>query len=519
MTVERALHRRRSSAVVDPPPFAWRAVSVIAVLAGALFALRLDRYEFGGDELYFIAAGRHPAFGYADQGPLVPVLAALADVLDPGSTVALRLPALLSTLGAVVLSAVLAREFGGGRGPQALAALAYASTPAAVMQAAMLSTYALDATLTATVGWLLIRWARTRRDGLLIAAGVVAALDFQVKWLIPVVWAGLAAGVALFGPRAMLRRRAWWLATGLLAVTAVPTLWWQRAHGWPQLTMGAVVRDEQLATSGGLLAMPWQIVMVTGPLGLLLLTGMWAGLRWERLRPYRFLVPLVVLGLLAIIALGLRPYFVVGAFPGLLAAGATYIAWRGLGPGLRSFGLSLTVAATVITVLAVVALPLPQSRVRPTDTYAQIDWRSRLFGPSGWQELVATVDDALGRVPSGERDGLVILTQNYWQAAGLEHFGRAAHLPGVYSPNRGYGYFGPPPDTANTVVYVGVDEPRSGLGVDFAETSVLARIDRRLGFPSVNRGVTVWLCRKPRLPWSAAWPGLRTLRMVDGTTD
>lgn len=517
MTIERPLQVARAAAV-DPPPFAWRPVSAIALVAGALFTFRLDRYELGGDELYFIAAGHRPAFGYADQGPLVPLFAALSDHLAPGSAVALRLPAVLATIAAIVLSAVLAREFGGGRGPQAMAALAYASTPAAVMQSAMLTTFALDATLTAAVSWLLIRWIRTRQDHLLVAAGLVAALDLQVKWLIPVLWVGLAASVALFGPREMLRRPAWWLGSGLLVVTAVPTLWWQQRHGWPQLAMGAVVRQEQFATSHGTPAMLWQVIMVAGPLGALLLAGMWAGLHWERLRPFRFIVPVIVLGLIVIVVAGLRPYFVVGAFPGLFAAGATYLDWRGLAPGTRAFGRTLTAVAAAITVLAVVALPLPESRLRPTDSYAQIDWRSRLFGPSGWQEMVAAVEDAYGRVPPNQRAGVVIVTQNYWQAAGLEYFGRTARLPEVYSPNRGYGYFRPPLDTATTVLYVGVDGPRSGLGVEFHTIAPLVRIDRELGFPSVNRGVTVWLCHGPQIPWSAGWPGLRTLRLVDGTT-
>ncbi|MEC3919768.1 ArnT family glycosyltransferase [Nocardia sp. CDC160] len=514
---ERTPVPHRSPDIDAAPPFAWGPVSAVVLLAGALFLLRLDRYEFGGDELYFIAAGHRPAAGYADQGPLVPLLAALADHLDPGSAVVLRLPAVVATLAAIALSAALAREFGGGLRPQVLAALAYAVTPAAVMQSAMLSTFAFDATCTATISWLLIRWVRVRRDPLLVAAGLVAALDVQVKWLIPVIWAGLAASVAVLGPREMVRRPAWWLGTGLFAAAALPGLWWQYTHGWPQFGMSAVVRDEQLSTSGGLVGMPWQIIMTTGPMGLLLLAGMWAGLRWERLRPYRFLVPVVVLGLVAVLFAGLRPYFVVGGFPGLFAAGAAYLGRREFGSGVRAFGVAVTALATVITVLAVVALPLSASHLRPTDAYSQIDWRSRLFGPSGWDDLVAAVEEARDRLPQQARTRAVIVTQNYWQAAGLEFFGRAAGLPRVYSPNRGYGYFDPPPDTANIVLYVGVDAPPGGLGVEFSQVSVLTRIDRRLGFPSVNRGVTVWLCLDPHARWSAVWPGLRTLRLVDGT--
>ncbi|MFG2442873.1 ArnT family glycosyltransferase [Nocardia fluminea] len=500
------------------PAFAWREVSIVAALAATLFLARIDRYRIGGDELYFLAAGRHPSVSYADQGPLVPLLAALSDHLAPGSTVALRLPALLFTVLAVVLSAVMAREFGGGRLPQTVAALAYATTPMAVMQSAMLSTFALDITLTAVLAWLLIRWVRTRADHLLVAAGCVAAVDFQVKWLIPIIWAVLALGVAVFGPREMLRRPAWWLGSAVLAGSAAPILWWQHSNGWPQLAMGAIVRDEQLATAG-VLAAPWTMIQVTGAAGLLLLAGIWAGLRAQRFRPYYFLIPMIVIGLGAVVLAGLRPYFVAGAFPGLLAAGAVYLADRGLPRRDAIIGGGFGVLATAICVALVVVLPLPDSALRqPTDDYAQIHSRSVLFGPSGWDDLVTAVATTYDRIPPQQRADLVIVTQNYWQAAALDEFGPAAGLPPVFSPNRGYGYFGVPPDSADTVLYLGVDGPDTALRTRFAQTTLLTRLDDPLGFPGVNRGVAVWLCEGPGQPWSVLWPDAKELRLVDGTS-
>jgi hypothetical protein len=52
---------------------------VAAFLAAATFLFHLafaSGYDVFRDELYFIVCGRHPAFGYADQPPPVPSLAA-----------------------------------------------------------------------------------------------------------------------------------------------------------------------------------------------------------------------------------------------------------------------------------------------------------------------------------------------------------------------------------------------------------------------------------------------------------
>ena len=61
-----------------------RGVWVAAGAAVAVLAAFGGGYGYHRDELYFLEAGRHPAFGYPDQPPLVPLLAAAVDVLGRG---------------------------------------------------------------------------------------------------------------------------------------------------------------------------------------------------------------------------------------------------------------------------------------------------------------------------------------------------------------------------------------------------------------------------------------------------
>lgn len=105
VAAESATHR-------EPPALACRPIGAVALATAAVLLVRAGRYGYGGDELYFIAAGRHPSAGYADQGPVVPLLAALADRMAPGSLVALRIPVVFATVVAIVLAAVIARELG-----------------------------------------------------------------------------------------------------------------------------------------------------------------------------------------------------------------------------------------------------------------------------------------------------------------------------------------------------------------------------------------------------------------------
>src|SRR3569623_2634401 len=111
------------------PRPAWAVIVPIAVLGGAAVLFAASKYGYFGDELYFLAAGRRLSWGYADQGPMLPLLARMMDFVVPGSYPALRWPAVLLTVAAIVVCALIAREFGGGRAAQAIAALAYGCSP------------------------------------------------------------------------------------------------------------------------------------------------------------------------------------------------------------------------------------------------------------------------------------------------------------------------------------------------------------------------------------------------------
>jgi 4-amino-4-deoxy-L-arabinose transferase-like glycosyltransferase len=105
----------------------------VAALALAKLLFHLVTFHGYGifrDELYYLACSRHLAWGYVEFPPLIAVLTRGVTMLLGDSLFAIRLLPALAGAGLVVLTAMIARELGGGRFAQALAGLAVIVTPA-----------------------------------------------------------------------------------------------------------------------------------------------------------------------------------------------------------------------------------------------------------------------------------------------------------------------------------------------------------------------------------------------------
>ncbi len=110
-----------------PYPFtrAGRLCVLLALAKVALLVPILGRYGWDRDELYFLAAGRHLAFGYVDFPPLTALAARLVDGTIGPSLISLRLLCSLMAVVAAVAAGAIARELGAGQRLQVLAAAAW----------------------------------------------------------------------------------------------------------------------------------------------------------------------------------------------------------------------------------------------------------------------------------------------------------------------------------------------------------------------------------------------------------
>ncbi|MCG8915675.1 glycosyltransferase family 39 protein [Actinokineospora sp. PR83] len=479
------------------PGFARLPVFLVAGVTGALMLLASRNYGYFFDEAYFVVAGRdHGALGYFDQPPLIPFLAGASDALFPGSLPALRLPATAAATAGVVLTGLIARELGGRRVAQAVAALGMALSGTSQI-AHYLATYSVDPFFWTAIVFLLVRWTRQRCDGvaddrLLLAAGVVTAVSLQTKFLVPALWVAVLVCALVFGPRELPRRPLLWLGAAVAAVATVPTLWWQAANGWPYLRMSDVVARE-FPGAGPYLS---QALLGAGlPLGVLLVVAGVVRLVGFR-SPFRYLgVATLVLVVAFLVASG-RPNYVYGLYALPLAAGAvwaqdlrwpTAAKWAGGAVVL----VSIAQAAVVLPVYPVsVAQRLPAELPLGTLTARAVLDGERLLDPL--RDAMAQTYRAL---PEEQRAHTAIMTDSYVFAAAFDLRAAEQGLPRAYSTHRGYFHFGAPPESADSVLFFGDEQPE----VRRAFTGSVVLVP---DFATLYTGRTE--------SWGRLWPGMRS---------
>jgi 4-amino-4-deoxy-L-arabinose transferase-like glycosyltransferase len=485
------------------PAFFWP----VLVVAGLLFLLLLavsGAYGFHGDEMYFVVAGQHPAFGYVDQPPLTPLLSAASVALLGVSPTAVRILPAVEMAVVVVLVGLIARDLGGSRRAQVLAAITAALS--GYLGAGHLDTTTdPDLLAWAVVLWLLVKLLANGDRRLWLAVGVVTGVGLENKDTLLFLGAGLAAGLVLTRRWDVVRSPWAWSAIGIAVLIWAPNLVWQAANAWPQLTMAQAISGYAVDNRAQFVPLLW---LFTGPLifpvsavGLVWVLRANEAARWS------------TLGIAALVALllvyvsGGKAYYVVGSVVVFIAAGAIVVdRWFARGHARLKMASSAGAAALSGGLIMVLTLP-----ILPLDAFAKSSLPAAIPDTAneiGWPQFVATVEAVVAALPADERAHAVILTNDYSEASPLVLLGSG--LPPVYSGHNSYWSWGPPPADRTVVVHVGDWRPEDWSQF-FVGCHDVAIVDNGLAMENSEQGRAVSVCSGLRAPWTTMWPALRTI--------
>jgi hypothetical protein len=488
----------------------------IAAFAVALHLYASGQYGYFRDELYFIICGQHPDWGYVDQPPLVPLLAAAMQALVPGSLRVLRLVPALSHGATIILAGETARLLGGGRFAQALTALCVLAAGVFLAIGTILTTDVVQPLTWLACTYGLIRLIRGADQRWFLALGAVAGVGLLTKYMLAFWLVALLLGLLATPQRRLLARPWCWLGVALAAAITAPNVAWQAVHGFPFLELGqttALHKNVALSPARFLLA---EADMLGGPTAIVWVTGLIAFTAWRRFADLRcFALGYVVL-IGTMVVLHGKPYYPAGAYPLLFAGGAValeaWIARRAIRSVLVAVILAFGVLAApfALPILPIEQFAAWQDRLGVTPRSMDREPIGRLpqyyADMFGWPELAALVGKAYAALSPEDQARAVFLGNNYGVTSAIAFFGPAWHLPPAISGHNNFYLWGPLGHDGSVLIRLGGS--REGLLKAYASVEAAGVFQAQWAMP-YEIGHTLWVCRGRRVPLQEAWPTFR----------
>jgi len=500
--------------------FATLPVAALALLKLAIHLYAGRYYGYFVDELYYLACSRHLAWGFVDQPPLIAAIAWLVRHILGDSLPAIRLLPALAGATLVVLTAMLARELGGGAFAQFLAALAVVVAPGFLAMDNLLTMNAFEPLFWMGCAWCAVRMLESGRPTLWIWFGVLAGIGLENKHSMAMFGAGVVLGLLLTGERRILATRWLWVGGAIAALIFLPNLVWNIGHHFPFLEIEANIRRNGRDVALRPLAFFAQEALMMLPFSLpVWLAGLWFYFLAKPGRRFRALGWAWLFTAVVIVALSPRVYYLWPAFPLLFAAGG--VAWeRWLArPGLKwvkaAYPALMLAAGGLLAPLAIPVLP-PETYIRYTRAIGlgQPRIETHKLGPLpqifadqfGWPEMAATVARVYNALPADVRHRTAIFAQTYGQAGAIDLFGPRYGLPPAISGHQSYFLWGPHGYSGDGMIVMA--DRRARLEQLFASVEKLARVEHPYSMPYSH--FDVYYCQGIKRPLADLWPKLKT---------
>lgn len=491
------------------------AIVLCVAAAKLLFhLLTATRYGIFRDEMYYFACSEHLSWGYVDHPPLIALIVWITRHIFGSSVLALRLPAALAGAALVWLAGKLAREFGGGRFAQALAALAVFMVPIYLIMNHWITMNAFEPLIWMGCLWCVVRAINSGNEKYWFWFGVLAGIGFETKYSIVFFLLGVFAGVLATPQRRILKGK--WLWLGVLAAFLIflPNFIWLVQHDFPFIELMRNIR----MTSRDIVRGPLAFVLDQGQIMNPVLFPLWlAGLAWlffaEAGKRYRVLgwTYIVILGVF--IALKGKNYYLAPIYPVLFAAGAVAFERVTSKRWVWTRAAYVAVLALCTAILAPLFAP-----ILPIESFIRYQRKLGIEPPKaenqnngslpqyfadefGWEDMVREVARIYNSLPPDERARTAIFANSYGQAGAIDYFGSKYGLPKAISNHQSYWYWGPRNYSGEIMIVLGSDG--SGDRKHFKSVEVAGRADNP--YSRMDERYDIFLCRGLLWDFKAVW--------------
>jgi len=504
---------------------AWprSASTLVGLVALAKLALHLStagRYGYFRDELYYIACSRHLAWGYVDQPPLIALVTWLELHIAGASLHSLRFLPAVAGAALVVLVAYLAGEMGARNFGIWFASLAAACIGVSFVMDYLLTMNAFEPLFWTGCAYLLVRIINGGSQKLWLWFGVLAGIGLENKYSMGILAFGIVVGLLLTRERRVLARRWIWIGGAIAFLIFLPNFIWNVQHHWPFVELmhniKASGRDVELGT---LRYLGEQLFVVTPVPLLVAVIGVLYLFLSREVRRYRALAWAFLVTLAIIIVMKGKNYYIVPAYPMLLAAGAVALErftkhrlWSWIKPAIVTMMLAvlLLILPLGVPVLAAeeflryeskLPFPLPVSEKGHRGA-AMPQYYSDQFG---WEEMTAAVARVYYAMSPEDRAQACIGASNYGEAGAIDFFGPKHGLPNAISGHQNYFLWGPRNCTGKVLILLGARPEEWKDRCEHVE--VMAELYHPYAIKFENKPVLV--CRGLKANLQEIWPSVK----------
>ena len=502
----------------------FAAAKFLLQFALTLWTLHLG-YSYFRDEFYYIACGRHLAWGYVDHGPIVALQARLGELLFGDSVFGIRVLSAAAGAVMVFLTGMIAWALGGRRPAQALAMFGVIVCPQYIGTDGFLSMNSFE-----PVFWMTC---------VLAVILMLRGLSLRTWWVV----FGVAAGVGLLNKPSMtfflvtlgvgllLTKQRWvlfsrWMLVGvaLMVVIVSPHVLWQIRNHWPTLEFlhNGQVRHKNIVL-GPVKFFLAQFATMQPVNALIWITGVVSLLRARSVRDGRWLGLTYVLFYALMFAMHAKDYYLAGIYPAMFAAGG--IAWE------RRFATSRAVRENrvvgfpvfeaILLITSLIILPMASPVLRP-DAWVRYTMALHLHGDKmetfatgplpqfyadrfGWQQEVDIVARTYRSLTPEQQQHVCIFASNYGEAGAIDFLGRreGLNLPPALSGQNNYWLWGTHGCDTNVVIAVIGDTPEE-VSQKYESVEVVGRMDEPYAMPFEHKNVYLLRGRRPssRFDWA-----------------
>jgi len=480
----------------------------LALVTVIFHMLAGQRYGFHRDELATLDDARHLAWGYVAYPPVTPFFGRISLILFGPTLPGFRLFAAVAQGAALILTGLMAKEMGGGRGAQLVAA--FAGIPFGLAAGAVMQYVSFDYLCWVLAAYFMVRLLQTDDPRWWLAVGTAIGFGMLSKYTMGVFVVGIAAGVLFTSARGYLKSPWLWLGVALCILIFLPNFLWQAQNHFISADFLKHIhqRDVLQGRTKDFLPQQLKMTLLAFPLclaGLYYLMLVPVGKRLRAIA-WMFFVPL----LLFIVLKG-REYYFAGAYPMVYAAGSVWgerwIATLSRGWANLLRGAALLALTADIAIISAVAMPLApvNSNWWKVSSKVQNDFVEEI----GWPELAETVAQVRDSLPPEDHVLLGILAGNYGEAGAINLFGPQYNLPPAISGVNSFwarGYGDPPPET---LIVLG--HSANYLRENFASCRVAAHSWNRFGVENeeTRDHPDIYVCRRLKRPWREFWAAYR----------